>query len=80
MKVTFYGKLAGIFGHQVDLAIETPCTVAGLRSAILAAHSEAAELLGDRRVRACVGGAVVADDHPLGPADEVEFLAPVSGG
>ena len=80
MNVTFYGKLASILGHQVELAIETPCTVAGLRSQILAAHPEAAQSLGDRRVRVCVRDAVVADDHPLGPADEIEFLAPVSGG
>ena len=80
MKVIFYGKLAGIFGHQMELAIKTPCTVARLRSQILAGHPEAAHSLGDRRVRACVGNALVADDHPLDPADEVEFLAPVSGG
>ena len=80
MKVTFYGKLANIFGHQMELAIETPCTVAGLRSHILADHPEAANSLGDRRARAYVRGAVVGDDHSLGPDDEVEFLAPVSGG
>lgn len=80
MKVTFYGKLASIFGHQMELAIATPCTVAGLRSQILAAHPEAAQSLGDKRARAFVRDALVKDDHPLGPMDEVEFLAPVSGG
>jgi molybdopterin converting factor small subunit len=36
--------------------------------------------LADGRVRACVGATLVGDDHPLAATDEVEFLAPVSGG
>ena len=80
MKVIFYGKLASIFGHQVELALKTPCTVARLRSEIVADRPEAAGSLGDRHVRAFVRDALVSDDHPLGPADEVEFLSPVSGG
>jgi molybdopterin converting factor small subunit len=80
MKVTFYGKLASVLGHQLELAMETPCTVAGLRSKIVEVHPEATESLIDRRVRACVASTLVAEDHPLLDADEVEFLAPVSGG
>jgi molybdopterin converting factor small subunit len=80
MKVTFYGKLAAMLGQELELAVEAPCTVAGLRSRIAASHPEAAQVLEDRRVRACIGNSLVADDHRLAPADEVEFLAPVSGG
>ena len=80
MKVTFYGKLESIFGRQVEVAIKTPCTVAGLRSQILADHPEAAHTLGGRQVKVFVRDALVTDDHPLDLADEVEFLAPVSGG
>lgn len=80
MKVTFYGKLASMLGHELELAVETPCTVARLRSRIVDAYPEAAQSLDDRRVKACIGSRLVADDHPLAPADEVEFLAPVSGG
>jgi molybdopterin converting factor small subunit len=80
MKVTFYGKLTGMLGRELDLAIETPCTVAALRSRIVEAYPEVARFLADRRVRACVGSALVPDDHPLDQTDEVEFLAPVSGG
>ncbi|HEX8841666.1 MAG TPA: MoaD/ThiS family protein [Sphingomicrobium sp.] len=80
MKVTFYGKLAAMLGTELELAVETPCTVASLRTRIAEAHPEAAKSLEDRRVRACVGSTLVADDHPLTASDEVEFLAPVSGG
>jgi molybdopterin converting factor small subunit len=79
MKVTFYGKLADMLGRELDLAVETPCTIAGLRERIFAAFPAALPLR-DKRVRACIGGAIVRDDHPVTPTDEVEFLAPVSGG
>ena len=79
MKVTFYGKLADILGRELDLAMETPCTIAGLRERIVASFP-AAFPMGDKRVRACIGGAIVLDDHPVTPTEEVEFLAPVSGG
>jgi molybdopterin converting factor small subunit len=59
--------------------VETPCTIAGLRERIVVAFP-AALLLRDKRVRACIGAAIVPDDHPVTPTDEVEFLAPVSGG
>jgi molybdopterin converting factor small subunit len=80
MKVTFYGKLAGMLGRELELAIEAPCTVAALRKRIAEAFPDAAPSLGDRRVRACVDSILVADEHPLAPTDDVEFLAPVSGG
>jgi sulfur-carrier protein len=80
MRVTFYGKLAGMFGRELDLAIETPCTVSALRNRIAQAYPELAPSLRDRRVRACVGSTLVPDDHSLAQTDIVEFLAPVSGG
>ena len=39
-----------------------------------------AKMLEDHRVKALVGETIVSDDHPLSAKDEVEFLAPVSGG
>lgn len=80
MKVFFYGKLADAIGPQLDVSIEAPCSVAGLRRHLVASHPAVAEALQDRRVKALVGEAFVADDYTLGPQDEVEFLAPVSGG
>ena len=80
MKVTFYGKLAEAFGRKLDVPAARPCTVAELRSRIAEAYPEAEGALADRRVRACVLDELVSDDHTLEPNDEVEFLAPVSGG
>jgi molybdopterin converting factor small subunit len=79
MKVTFYGKLADTLGRELNLPVETPCTIAGLRERIVAAFPAAVPLQ-DKRVRACIGSAIVPDDHPVMPTEEVEFLAPVSGG
>jgi molybdopterin converting factor small subunit len=80
MKVFFYGKLASAIGPQLDVPIETPCSVASLRRHLVAAYPHVAEALEDKRVKAIVGDTVVGDDHALGTQDEVEFLAPVSGG
>jgi molybdopterin converting factor small subunit len=80
MKVTFYGKLADMIGRELDVPAESPCTVAMLRGRIAETHPEVAQWLEDRRVKACISGALVPDDHPVGCGDEVQFLAPVSGG
>lgn len=80
MKVLFYGKLRDAFGHELEIRFNAPCTVAGLRRQLVAQHPNAAEALQEKRVRAFVGNRLVVDAHPLAPGDEVEFLAPVSGG
>lgn len=80
MKVFFYGKLADAVGSQLDVSVETPCTIAGLRRHLIAFYPSLNEDLQDNRVKALVGEAFVPDDYRLGPDDEVEFLAPVSGG
>lgn len=80
MRIFFYGRLASALGPQVDVPIETPCSVGGLRRHLVATYPEVANALRDNRVRALVGETIVGDDHPLDASDEVEFLAPVSGG
>lgn len=80
MKVLFYGKLASAAGAELDVPIEGATSVAGLRRRLSMANPGLAEMLCDRRVRALVGEAFVGDDHMLAPDDEIEFLAPVSGG
>jgi molybdopterin converting factor small subunit len=80
MKIRFHGRLTEALGRELDLALEEPCTIGGLRQRIARSFPGAAGLLNDARVRACVGAELVADGHPVRPTDAVEFLAPVSGG
>lgn len=80
MKIIFHGRLADLVGRELDLHLEEPCTIARLRQRIAASFPAAASLLEDRRVRACVMDELVADDRRVQATDEVEFLAPVSGG
>ena len=80
MKVLFYGRLASAIAPQLDVPIEVPCSVAGLRRHLVAAFPDVADALRDVRVKAIVGDTIVGDDHALGTRDVVEFLAPVSGG
>lgn len=80
MKITFYGRLADILGRELDLVVEGPCTIALLRHRIAGSFPAAASLLNDQRVRACMMGELVSDDHSVQATDAVEFLAPVSGG
>ena len=80
MKVSFYGKLASTMGAELDVPIEGPCSVGGLRQHLVASYPEVADALQDSRAKALVGVAFVAEDHALRPDDEVEFLAPLSGG
>jgi sulfur-carrier protein len=80
MTIQFYGKLASLLGREIHVAVGEACSVADIRKRIMEVRPDVAESLGDRRVLACVGGALVGDDHRVAPSDTVEFLAPVSGG
>jgi molybdopterin converting factor small subunit len=80
MKITFYGKLAEVFGCELELPCAGPCTISVVRERLVAAFPAANPWLEDARVRACVDGTIVPDDHRVVATDEVEFLAPVSGG
>lgn len=80
MKVLAYGKLADLLGQEREVDIEVPCTVAELRACLAAQCPEATEPLANKRVLACVGDVIVADNHVLAGAEPVELLAPVSGG
>lgn len=80
MNVHFYGKLTDILGSEAEVSVVTPCTIAALRSQLIADYPEAADWLGDRRVRVAVGDVFVSDAHQLGRDERVEFLSPLSGG
>ena len=80
LKVRFYGKLAGLFGSEREIAIDSPCTVAELRRLLAADHPQGAESLQSKCVRACVGDAIVPDNYAISDEETLELLAPVSGG
>jgi molybdopterin converting factor small subunit len=76
----FYGRLADALGPELDLDAPSGCSVGELRSRIAAEHPDAAEAVGNKRVRACIGDTIVLDDRVVAPGERVEFLPPVSGG
>jgi molybdopterin converting factor small subunit len=80
VKVVFYGRLADLIGPEVEVDAPSGCSVAELRNRLVARHRGAEQVLLNARSRACVGDAVVHDDHVLTGSDRVEFLPPVSGG
>jgi molybdopterin converting factor small subunit len=79
--ISFFGSLADGIGRSVDVELPaTGCTIAQLRAHLSAAHpGYAAELTGPG-TRACAGDRIVAEDHPVRPGDQLEFLPPLSGG
>ena len=80
MKVRSYGKLADLLGHERDVRIDAPCTIADVRARLAAECPQAAEPLANTRVRACVGDTVVADTYVVTADEPIDLLAPVSGG
>ena len=80
MKVRFYGKLADLLGNERDVQVDAPCTVEALRIHLARECPEAAGPLAEKRVRACIDDAFVHDGHILSGGEQVELLAPVSGG
>jgi molybdopterin converting factor small subunit len=80
VKVLSYGKLADLLGREASVEVPPPCTVANLRATLAEQFPQAAMILSDRRVRACIGDDIVPDGHVLGDIQPVELLAPVSGG
>ena len=78
MKVLFYGRLADAIGRDIEIEAGRACSVAELRRRVAASHPDAADALG--RSRAAIASVLVGDEHLIAPADQVEFLPPVSGG
>lgn len=80
MKIFFYGKLADAVGKEIEIPANGVSSVGSLKRQLAVAYPAMAVPLQNGRVKALVGETFVGDDHPLAPEDEVEFLAPVSGG
>ena len=80
MNVHFFGQLAEAVAPELDLEVPRGISVAGIRSEVIARYPEAEGLLRKHGTRACIGSAMVPDDHVPHVGDTVEFLPPVSGG
>jgi molybdopterin converting factor small subunit len=80
LKILFYGQLADALGREMELDSVSNGTIGDLRQPIAAERPDAAHALSSQRVRACIGGSLMLDDDPVGLADSVEFLPPLSGG
>ena len=80
VRVQSYGKLADLLGAERSIDMSGPCTFADLRAKLAAECPEAAEVLANRRVMACVGDEMVPDDRLIAGDASIELLSPVSGG
>lgn len=81
MKVLFFAKLREQLG-TASLELDIPaCTVAELKTALIA-HSQDAwrEALEQDNLICAVNQAVADDQLQVGPDDEVAFFPPVTGG
>jgi molybdopterin converting factor small subunit len=78
--VRFFGRLTQEVGSDLELGGETSMSVAELRQSLAAQYPRAASVLKNERSRVCLRNEFVSDEHRLYPHDEVEILAPVSGG
>jgi sulfur-carrier protein len=80
MRILFFGRLADALGPRMDVDVPGGCSVDELRDHVARLRPAAASALRDKRVRACIGNSIVLDSYVVSPADEVEFIPPVSGG
>lgn len=80
MKILFYGRLADARGAELELPVDSACSIAELRERILANYGNVPPAIRSKGIRACVGDTVVGEDHMVGPDEQVEFFPPVSGG
>jgi molybdopterin converting factor small subunit len=80
LKVLFYGRLADLIGHELEMDVEPDCSIVQLRERLISDHPDIEDALMNKRVRACVAGTLVDNNFRISATDRVEFLAPVSGG
>jgi len=79
--VLFFAQLKEVFGQSsYDLNIETPCSVAQLKQALLAQNPNWAESLSGKTIMCAVNQSMVEDSHIINDGDEVALFPPVTGG
>lgn len=80
MKVLFFGRLAEAIAPELEVEVSPGRSIAQLRQDLSTRYPHAATVLASQRSRACVGDALVGDEHVVRADDTIEFLPPVSGG
>jgi molybdopterin converting factor subunit 1 len=80
--ILLFGRLRDAFGtDRIELPSEVS-TAAQLRARLIQLYPDIASLLTSRAVRFAINQELVADEaaSPIGPADEIALLPPLSGG
>lgn len=78
ISIHFYGRLAEQAGQELSFEVpEDGLAIRDLRAQL--AERFGPDLL-DPRVRAAVGDVIVGDDRTIRPGEQVDILAPLSGG
>ena len=80
MRIKFYGKFAESISPEVEIDLVPPCRVSEVRKRVAELFPEVANSLVGKRVKACVADQIVGDDYIVPQGQEVEILAPLSGG
>lgn len=80
MKILLFGRLAAGLGPELDLNLPGPCAVADVRAELARLCPQCSNDLAATRARALVNDVLAPEACAVGPADEVAFLPPLSGG
>jgi molybdopterin converting factor small subunit len=78
LQIRFYGRLSDGIGTSIDLDVPCSSSVGQIREHLGRLWPAIATHL--LRSRAIIDDRAVADEHCIGPATEIAFLPPVSGG
>lgn len=79
MKVLLFASLTDLMGaDEIELALESPCTVAEFLERLESAHPQLKRY--QRRFRVALNQEFVQGHDRVGPGDEVALIPPVSGG
>ena len=65
---------------QVQVSIDTPCTVQDIQDWILTQHPEWKDVIEGRPLMAAVNQNMVSSEAIVNDSDEVAFFPPVTGG
>jgi molybdopterin synthase sulfur carrier subunit len=79
-RVLLFGPLRDVAGWRERDLPQAPATVFALRDWLAREDAALGEALGARGVQVALDQAIIRGDAAIGPASEVAFLPPMSGG